>query len=308
MDAFLVSGQSARRDAIFCDADAVATNALLLIANATGVSVLVREHGEVHTPPSAAVGILSALFHATTKGDATVLDDNKVLHALQSEHRSITYRMTQQELLLVFVSDAPRAHITSTLTTKMLSTIEACLRMLVGNDTLQAVDASKQRLALSRHADTIDYIAKNYRKDIRLLLGRPLCHLLSECVQPQEPTSKLQQGVWLQNGIITAEYAYSNGNVAHLAPIEMVVLAILSECRLSRGVCSAQDALRVHPIPEGDGTPGKFLIECMETTGAHCIGLSRNEITEQELNEEVRHTKNYSTLWNDLLTVFVSLL
>uniref|UniRef100_K3X8A7 FUZ/MON1/HPS1 first Longin domain-containing protein n=1 Tax=Globisporangium ultimum (strain ATCC 200006 / CBS 805.95 / DAOM BR144) TaxID=431595 RepID=K3X8A7_GLOUD len=178
------------------DADAAAaTNALLLVVNAIGISVLVREYGEVHTPPSAAVGILSALFHATTKDDSTAALDNKVLHAFQSQHRSITYHMTRQELLLVFVSDAPSAHTTPNMTTKMLSTIEVYLQMLVGNDTLQAAEASKQRLALSRHVDMIDYIVKNYRKDIRLLLGRPLCHLVSECVKPQEPTCKLQQGV-----------------------------------------------------------------------------------------------------------------
>lgn len=261
-----------------------ATNALLLVVNAIGIPVLVREYGEVHTPPSAAVGILSAIFHASTTGDTS---SAQVLHALESQHRRITYHMTKQELLLIFVSDMQHA-LSTALTTKMLETVNVSLLMLLGTQTLQNLDASKQRLALSRHTEMVDYIVKHFRNDVRLLLGRPLRSLaLSERASPDTAdSSKLQQIVWLQHGVVIAEYSQPHAET-RLDAIEMVLLTILSECLLSRGVSCAQEVIRVHTRSDDGGVLMNLLIENMELSGAHCIGLFRADATAVELQEEV---------------------
>lgn len=266
------------------DADARSTNALLLVVNAIGIPVLVREYGEVHTPPSATVGILSAIYHASTKGGAS----RHVLHTLESEHRKIAYHVTKQELLLVFVSDkqpCERSAISNTMTTRMLETVSAALSMLLGAKRLETLDASKQRLALSKHTEMIDYIVKNYRKDAQLLLGRPLQHIRIEKSEIDE-SSTLQQGVWLRNGLVVAESVTDND--AQLDAIEIVILTILSECLLSRGASSAREIVTINCSSVSGGAIVKLLIESCESSSTTAFGIISDDASEHELQQEVR--------------------
>lgn len=267
------------------DADARATNALLLVVNAIGIPVLVREYGEVHTPPSAAVGILSAIYHASTKGGAS----RHVLHALESEHRKIVYHVTKQELLLVFVSDKQareRSVLSNRMATRMLETVSAALSLLLGAQRLESLDASKQRLALSKHTEMIDYIVKNYRKDVRLLLGRPLQQLHIEKSENSE-TSKLQQGHWLRDGLVVAESIADDGS-RKLDAIEIVILTILSECLRSRGVNSAREFVKINCSSTSGGVIAKVLVESSEASETTSFAIISDDASEQELEQEVR--------------------
>lgn len=267
------------------DADARATNALLLVVNAIGIPVLVREYGEVHTPPSATVGILSAIYHASTKGGAS----RHVLHALESEHRKIVYHITKQELLLAFVSDKQpreRCILSNTTTTRMLGSVSAALSLMLGAQRLENLDASKQRLALSKHTEMIDYIVKSYRKDVRLLLGRPVqnCHTEKSII---DESSKMQQGFWLRDGLVVAEVG--DENERRLDAIEIVFLTVLSEYLLSRGVGSAREFVKINCASTSGGLITRLLIESCESSPATIsCGIISDDASEHELHQEVR--------------------
>lgn len=273
------------------DADARVTNALLLVVNSIGIPVLAREYGEVHAPPSAAVGILSAIHHASTK------DSGASLHLLESAHRTVAYHTTpEHELLLVFASDK-QLHERSVLashrdggTSRMLATIGTALSVLLGSQAFADLDASKQRLALSKHTDTIDYIVKNFRRDIRLLLGRPLQGLNCDYTTFEHTeSSRLQLTLHLQRGLVVADHGAqlieSDGSVPDA--LELVVLSIWSECLAARGVENACEVVKLGGSSKRGGVLSTLVLEGSESLSDHSARVSIFHHDTQE-PEEVR--------------------
>ncbi|OQR98054.1 mitochondrial 2-oxoglutarate/malate carrier protein [Thraustotheca clavata] len=65
----------------------------LLIVNGIGIPVLVRAYGDALIPPNAAVGVISALYHAT-------IDAGKELKSIATEHYTVTYKALPQGILV----------------------------------------------------------------------------------------------------------------------------------------------------------------------------------------------------------------
>ncbi|DBA00853.1 TPA: hypothetical protein N0F65_008496 [Lagenidium giganteum] len=147
-------------------------NGLLVVVNSIGIPVLVREYGDVHAPPSAALGVISALFHAA-RNDTR----DSELQWLQTSKRSICYQLKQSDLLLVFASDKPNSsqRNVSASVNALLRLVFATIELAAGEGVLASTDASKLRSTIAKVLDVIDYIVINHRRDARLVLQRPGC-------------------------------------------------------------------------------------------------------------------------------------
>ncbi|TYZ65293.1 hypothetical protein PybrP1_011461 [[Pythium] brassicae (nom. inval.)] len=262
-------------DATADDADARAANALLVLLNAVGIPVLVRTFGETHVPPSATLGVLGALFHASVKpsshtnnssssSSSSTTDDSSTLrdaataalHALVTSQRVVTYHAAPHELLMVLAGDAPLAGAGSP---RVLRCLSAALALLLGGQQLEMMDAARQRLALSHHAETLDRVVRSSRRDIRVLLGRPLRALRSDqrALQSLAAATTIQQCIWLRDGAVVAEY-------------------------VARGCRLRLDAIE---IVSGGGAIARVAIEAPTTGGTSCVGIFSEAATDNELQE-----------------------
>lgn len=279
------------------DADVREANALLLVLNAVGIPVLVRTFGETHAPPSATLGVLGALFHASTKpsshhSNATNDYDNAVratatvsLHTLVTSQRAITYHAGPYELLLVLAGDAPLAGAGSTRVFRCLS---AALALLLGNQRFEATDAARQRLSLARHAETLDRVVRSSQRDVRVLFGRPLRALCSDqrILKRFAPT-KAQQCLWLRDRVVVAEYV-ARGCRLRLDAVESVVLALVSECVSARGLQSVQYVVRVGCGSMSGGAIARVAIGVSAIGEVSCVGVFSEAATDEELQADVR--------------------
>ncbi|KAL3669004.1 hypothetical protein V7S43_006292 [Phytophthora oleae] len=207
-------------------------NALLLLVRGDGIPLLVRSYGDVCTPPSAAVGVTSALYHAATreKNDAAALQ----LLSLETKHRSVVYEMTPTDLLLVFASDRTCDGCPSSgvMVRRMLRTVYDVLLMQIGQRNLRDWDVSKLRAVIAKQVEVVDTIVTKFQIDPRLVFGRPVRDVVAyrqlDGIDVGRSGS-LMQGAWLENGEIVAEYFQTNGPKI-LTDKELLLLTVLGEC------------------------------------------------------------------------------
>ncbi|KAK1945537.1 hypothetical protein P3T76_002585 [Phytophthora citrophthora] len=207
-------------------------NALLLLVSGDGIPLLVRSYGDVCTPPSAAVGVTSALYHAATreKNDVVAL----TLQSLETKHRSVVYEMTSTDLLLVFASDktcdgCPSSNV---MIRRMLRTVYDFLLMQIGLSNLRDWDVSKLRAVIAKQGEVVDTIATKFQIDPRLVFGRPVRDVIAYRQLDGIDVGRsgnLLQGAWLENGELVAEFFRINGKKV-LTDKELLLLTVLSEC------------------------------------------------------------------------------
>ncbi|KAG6614709.1 mitochondrial 2-oxoglutarate/malate carrier protein [Phytophthora cinnamomi] len=207
-------------------------NALLLLVSGDGIPLLVRPYGDVRVPPSAVVGVASALFHAARRENGSAVDLQ--LLGLETKHRSVVYEMTPIDMLLVFASDKPCDGCPSTgvMTRRMLRTVFAALLLFIGQRNLRDWDASKLRAAISNQVEVLDAIVTQFQIDPRFVFGRPV----RDVVQYREldgidigKSGSLMQGAWLENGELVGEYFHPDGPKI-LDAKELMLLTVLGEC------------------------------------------------------------------------------
>ncbi|KAG7395361.1 hypothetical protein PHYBOEH_003923 [Phytophthora boehmeriae] len=207
-------------------------NGLLLLVSGDGIPLLVRPYGEVSTPPSAAVGVASALYHAA-KRDKCDSNGAAELLALETKHRSIVYEMATMDFLLVFVSDkvCDGCKSSDAMTRRMLRTVLGALLLLLGERNLRDWDVSKLRAAVAKRMEVVDTIVKCFQTDPRFIFGRPVRNVTSyrHLTEPEVSDGTLLQGAWLQNGDLVGEYFQPNG-FKILDADELLVLIVLAEC------------------------------------------------------------------------------
>lgn len=269
------------------DADTVTANALLLALNGVGIPVLVRAFSEAHAPPSATVGVLCALFHAAAKpSSSNSSSTHSTLQALATPRRAIAYHAAPHELLLVLAGDAPLASVDAS---RVLGSVGAALALLLGEQRLEALDAARQRLALARHAETLDRIVHCSRRDVRLLLSRPVRALRGNrrSTPRNSMSAKVQQRIWLRDGVVVAEDA-ARGCSRRLDAVEIVVLTLLSESLAARGLRETRQVMRVGCSSEGGGAIARVAIEVSQPERTSCIGVFSEDTGDCELQEEVR--------------------
>ncbi|KAE9014690.1 hypothetical protein PR002_g14153 [Phytophthora rubi] len=207
-------------------------NALLLLVSGDGIPLLVRPYGGVRAPPSAAVGVASALYHAARREKDSVVDLQ--LLALETKHRSVVYEMTPIDLLLVFASDKPCDGCPSTavMIRRMLRTVFDALLLLIGRRNLRDWDASKLRAAISRQVEVLDAIVMQFHIDPRFIFGRPVRDVVAyrqlDGIDIGESGS-LMQGAWVENGELVGEYFQPDGPKI-LDGKELLLLTVLGEC------------------------------------------------------------------------------
>ncbi|KAF1777215.1 hypothetical protein GQ600_22992 [Phytophthora cactorum] len=207
-------------------------NALLLLVSGDGIPLLVRSYGEVYMPPSAAVGVTSALYHAARREKDGFVDLQ--LMALETMHRSVVYEMTPIDLLLVFASDKPCDGCPSSraIARRMLRTVFDSLLLLIGQQNLRDWDASKQRAAIAKQVDVVDTIVTKFQIDPRFVFGRPVRDVVAyrqlDGIDVGKSGSMLQ-GAWLENGELVGEYFQPNGPNM-LEAKELLLLTVLGEC------------------------------------------------------------------------------
>ncbi|ETN08171.1 hypothetical protein, variant, partial [Phytophthora nicotianae P10297] len=208
------------------------TNALLLLVSGDGIPLLVRSYGEVCTPPSAAVGVTSALYHAARRENDGSVDLQ--LLALETMHRSIVYEMTPIDLLMVFASDKPCGGCPSNdaMIRQMLRTVFDAVVLLLGERNLRDWDASKLRAAIAKQVEVVDTIITTFHIDPRFVLGRPVRDIVAYRQLDGIDVGKsgsLVQGAWLENGELVGEYFQPNGPKI-LEAEELLLLTVLGEC------------------------------------------------------------------------------
>ncbi|RLN46928.1 hypothetical protein BBJ28_00003063 [Nothophytophthora sp. Chile5] len=209
-------------------------NGLLLLVSGDGIPLLVRTYGEVHTPPSAAVGIVSALFHAAKREKSGMAEGAGLrLLALESTHRTIVYETTALDFLLVFASDKSRnACKPCSFTRRMLRTVFAALSMLIGERNLRNWDSSRLRAAIAKQIEVVDAIVARFRIDPRFIFGRPVCDALAHWQLNEGDIGddkRLLQGMWLDNGVLVGEFSLQDSPI-RLNAGELLVLIIMGEC------------------------------------------------------------------------------
>ncbi|GLE06689.1 hypothetical protein PINS_up016083 [Pythium insidiosum] len=168
------------------------TSGLLIIADGTGIPVLVRAYGDTQSPPSAAVGIISAVRHAAES------EDGATLVLLASHHRRAVYTKADFDFLLIFVShhDATRR-----ITISMLQCVFDMLRMLLGESSLGSQNASTLRPVMARHALRIDSL-------------RP-------------KTTPLLLGLWVAGGVVVREVGANKQNGIAAADLAILTFLVL---------------------------------------------------------------------------------
>ncbi|RLN91377.1 hypothetical protein BBJ28_00008698 [Nothophytophthora sp. Chile5] len=224
-------------------------NGLLLLVSGDGIPLLVRTYGEVHTPPSAAVGIVSALFHAAKREkNGTTEGTGLRLQALESTHRTIVYETTALDFLLVFASDKPRnACKPCSSTRRMLRTVFAALSMLIGERNLRNWDSSRLRAAIAKQIEVVDAIATRFRIDARFIFGRPVCDALAHWQLDEGDIGddkRLLQGMWLDSGVLVGEFSQQDSPIK-LNARELLLLIIMGECVARRDCDYAYHVARV---------------------------------------------------------------
>ncbi|KAL4173448.1 hypothetical protein KRP22_005402 [Phytophthora ramorum] len=207
-------------------------NALLLLVSGDGIPLLVRPYGEVCAPPSAAVGVVSALYHAARREKDSVI--NLQLLELATKHRSVVYEMTSIDLLLVFASDKPCDGCPSSgaIIRRMLRMVFDALKLLLGERSLRDWDPSKLRAAIAKQVEVVDTIVTRFQIDPRFLFGRPVrdvrAYRLLDGIDVGNSGSLLQ-AAWLENGELVTEY-FQPGGAKLLDSKELLVLIVLGEC------------------------------------------------------------------------------
>lgn len=210
-------------------------DALLLLVSGDGIPLLVRPYGEVCTPPSAAVGVASALYHAARREkDSSTGSIDLQLLALETKHRSVVYKMTPIDILMVFASDKPCDGCPSSVAIirRMLRTVFDALLLMVGHRNLRDWDASKLRAAITKQVEVVDAIITRFQIDPRFIFGKPVRDVVAYRQLDSIDVGKsgdLLQGAWLENGEIVGEYFQANGPKI-LDAKELLLLTILSEC------------------------------------------------------------------------------
>lgn len=207
-------------------------NALLLLVSGDGIPLLVRRYGDVQAPPSAAVGVMSALYHAARRENGSAVDLQ--LLALETKHRSVVYEMTPIDMLLVIASDKPCNDCPSSrvMVRRMLRTVFDALLLLIGRRNLREWDASKLRAAISKQVEILDAIVKQFDVDPRFVSGRPVRDVVAYRQLDGIDIDKsdgLIQGAWLENGELVGEYFRPEGSKI-LDSRELVLLTVLGEC------------------------------------------------------------------------------
>ncbi|OWZ10025.1 hypothetical protein PHMEG_00017184 [Phytophthora megakarya] len=210
-------------------------NALLLLVSGDGIPLLVRSYSTVTTPPSAAVGVASALYHAAVpETDASTASVDLQLLALETRHRAVVYEMTPSHLLLVFASDRPcdGCQSNDVIVRRILRTIFHALLLLLGQRNMREWDASKLRIALSKQVDVIDIIVTRFQIDPRFIFGKPVRDVVAYRHMDDIDIGKsdsLMQGAWFENGQLVGDY-FQPDRHKMLDTNELVLLTVLAEC------------------------------------------------------------------------------
>jgi hypothetical protein len=223
-------------------------NALLLLVSGDGIPLLVRPYGEVRTPPSAAVGVVSALYHAARREKDSKLDLQ--LLALETKSRSVVYEVTSTDLLLVLASDKPCDGCPASVDTvrRLLRTVVDALLLLIGERNLRDWDASKLRAAIARQVEVVDAIVTQFSLDPRFVFGRPVRDVVAYRQLDGIDVGKsgsLLQAAWLENGELVGEYFQPHGPKI-LDAKELLLLTVLAECVARRGSNYSHHVGRVH--------------------------------------------------------------
>ncbi|KAG1701091.1 hypothetical protein DVH05_011331 [Phytophthora capsici] len=207
-------------------------NALLLLVSGDGIPLLVRSYGDVSTPPSAAVGVTSALYHAATRENNDVVE--LTLQKLETKHRSVVYEVTPTDLLLVFASDKTCEGCPSSgvMVRRMLRTVYDFVLLQIGLSNLRDWNVSKLRAAIAKQVEVVDTIVTKFQIDIRFVFGRPVRDVIAYRQLDGidvERSDGLLQGAWLENGELVAEFFQKNGPKV-LTDKELLLLTVLGEC------------------------------------------------------------------------------
>lgn len=212
-------------------------NGLLLLVNGIGLPVLVREYGEVRTPPSAVVGIVSAVYHASRKPAY----DSEV-QALRTAHRTLVYRLVADEFLLVLVfelgnkSMKPGSLHQMTMAGEMLHAVFSALRLVIGSTHLLQMETAKLRMVLTRHVDIVDDTVRRFRSDVALLLGRPLYRksAWADAKSVQMADDACEMILWVEKGVILLEHSGSR-KTRRLSSLDLVLLIQSCERMKAKG-------------------------------------------------------------------------
>lgn len=253
-------------------------NGLLLLVNEIGLPVLVREYGEVRTPPSAVVGIVSAVYHASRK---PVYDSE--VQALRTAHRTLVYRLMANEFLLVYVfelgnkSMKPASHNQMEMAREMLLTVYTALRLTIGSTHLLQMETAKLRMVLTRHMDMVDDSVRRFRSDASLLLGRPLYRksawINSKSVRTAVDACEIV--LWVEKGVIVLEYNASR-KPPRLSSLDLVLL--IRSCRRMEAKGVKHAALSVY---SQEDERMQVFMQVYES-GVACIAI----FTDQSKNEK----------------------
>jgi hypothetical protein len=207
--------------------DSNAPDELLIIVDCTGIPVLVRPYGDVQIPPSAVVGIISAVFHAAKVGDAFEL------HALRSANRKIVYVLGDGEILMVYTEarreDGTKRAVINT--DSMLRVLFRTLELVIG-PSFGDLESAKLRVAISRNLAIIDYVVAHSASDARLSLGLPVFEAGygRERVMPSEQPSSLMYAAWIQDGVVHSEMGSSTD--MNCKGVDVAIFSIAAELHM----------------------------------------------------------------------------
>ncbi|KAF0686792.1 Aste57867_21455 [Aphanomyces stellatus] len=141
---------------------------LVLVVNSIGIPVLVRSYGQAQVPATAALGIVSTIFHAA-------LDSEKQVQHLETSQHRIVYRQTKDGLLLVlFHSGVVPRHQGE----KTLMWLDRVIHLVLRPSLIASTDAGLQKFELAKHFGLLDYVMTHHG-DLELGLEMPLTTLAS---------------------------------------------------------------------------------------------------------------------------------
>jgi hypothetical protein len=220
----------------------VKVDGLLIIVDDIGLPILTREYGNTKIPPYAAIGIVSAVFHACTNGTGWKLQ------MMESNNRRIDYKQFDDGILYIFIHQKQDDNDDcSRIIQKGFDIVNSAVKMLCSRDNLKQLETSQLKTIMMHNINLIDSIISQMYTNIQLIMDQPIAivprSLNSKSTEQQSKTfDDVVFACCISKGTICIEYLsrqYRN----KISSRTLVLLSLFADFLLGDQVDSAERLL-----------------------------------------------------------------
>ncbi|KAF0739691.1 hypothetical protein Ae201684_004859 [Aphanomyces euteiches] len=201
-------------------------DAIVVVVNGIGMPILVRTYGQAQMPPTSAVGVVSAIFHAALHSN----DNQYVVESIETAEFRVSYRQCPTDSILIAFFHSklliPAAH-----AKQILRWLDRFVHLVVRPSILASNDVSVQKFELSKHISLLDGIMTR-RRDLQLTIDVPLITWPTSSV-PFHPSSvgiSFPTDMFIAaDSVLLAEYFSLESSSKPLDNWQVVLLTVAAE-------------------------------------------------------------------------------